>query len=66
MHAVDQLDFVGTTLVYSSAPMGRPAKAECDVFMRTDAGRHAETKQHQKRERGSLMDSFYDISGNGS
>ena len=55
MHAVDQLDFVGTTLVYSSAPMGRPAKAECDVFMRTDAGRHAETKQHQKtkKEKGA-------------
>ena len=51
MHAVDQLDFVGTTITVLPWDV-RPAKAECDVFMRTDAGRHAETKQHQKTEKG--------------
>ena len=52
MHAVDQLDFVGTTITVLPWDV-RPAKAECDVFMRTDAGRHAETKQHPKRKQSA-------------
>ena len=42
----------------SCSPMGHGGKARCDVFMRTDAERHADTKNKRKKKACDCMVHF--------